>query len=145
MNKAIFLAAVAAAVLPLSAQAALGTDGNLKILYWQGASTLNPYLSGIGKDVDAAALVVEPLARFDPKGDLIPLLSAEIPTKENGGISSDMTKITWKLRPGVEWSDGSAMTANDAIFTWKYCTAPGAAALHRIPLAGSRLSSPRMI
>ncbi|MCQ1853771.1 peptide ABC transporter substrate-binding protein [Neorhizobium galegae] len=126
MNKAIFLAAVAAAVLPLRAQAAPGTDGNLKILYWQAASTLNPYLSGIGKDVDAAALVVEPLARFDPQGNLIPLLSAEIPTKENGGISSDMTTITWKLRPGVKWSDGSDLTAKDAVFTWKYCTAPGA-------------------
>ncbi|MFT4181529.1 MAG: peptide ABC transporter substrate-binding protein [Rhizobium sp.] len=126
MNRATFLAALVTAALPLTAQAAPGSDGDLKILYWQAASTLNPYLSGIGKDVDASALIVEPLARFDPQGNLIPLLAAEIPTKENGGVSDDMTKITWKLRPGVKWSDGSAFSAKDAVFTWKYCTAPGA-------------------
>lgn len=126
MNRATFLAAVAAAAFPFAAQAAPGADGDLRILYWQAASTLNPYLSGIGKDVDAAALVVEPLARFDPNGTLVPLLSAEIPTQENGGISSDMTKITWKLRADVKWSDGTPFTAKDAVFTWKYCTAPGA-------------------
>lgn len=126
MKMAKFLAGAAAALLPFAAQGASGTDGDLKILYWQAASTLNPYLSGIGKDVDAAALVVEPLARFDPEGNLVPLLAAGIPTRENGGISPDLTTITWKLRPDVKWSDGSAMTAKDAVFTWKYCTAPGA-------------------
>jgi len=128
MKKASFLATAAAAAvaLPLSVHAAPGSDGDLKILYWQAASTLNPYLSGIGKDVDAAALVVEPLARFDPQGNLIPLLAADIPTKENGGISADMTSISWKLRQGIKWSDGGDLKASDVVFTWKYCTAPGA-------------------
>lgn len=126
MKTARFLAGATVALLPFAAQAERGADGDLKILYWQAASTLNPYLSGIGKEVDAAALVVEPLARFDPEGDLVPLLAAEIPSRENGGISEDLTTITWKLRPGVTWSDGSALTARDVIFTWKYCTATGA-------------------
>ncbi len=126
MSLAKFLTTAALALLPFAAHAERGSDGDLKILYWQAASTLNPYLSGIGKEVDAAALIVEPLARFDPQGTLVPLLASEIPTKENGGISADTTVITWKLRPGVTWADGSAFTAKDVIFTWKYCTAPGA-------------------
>ncbi|MFD2174746.1 peptide ABC transporter substrate-binding protein [Rhodobacter lacus] len=123
---AAFLAGAALCALPFAAQAERGADGALKILYWQAASTLNPYLSGMGKDVDASALILEPLARFDPEGNLVPMLAAEIPTRENGGISADLTSITWKLRDGVRWSDGTPVTAQDVVFTWKYCTAEGA-------------------
>lgn len=126
MKKTTLLAGAALALLPLGAQAQQGTDGTLNIIYWQAASTLNPYLSGIAKEVDAASLVVEPLARFDPDGTIIPVLAAEIPTHENGGLSDDMMQITWKLKPGVKWSDGTALTARDVVFTWKYCTAEGA-------------------
>ena len=33
--------------------------------------------------------------------------------------------MTWKLKPGVKWSDGSPFTADDVVFTWAYCEAPG--------------------
>ena len=29
--------------------------------------------------------------------------------------------ITWKLRDGLKWSDGSDVTSNDVVFTWRYC------------------------
>jgi peptide/nickel transport system substrate-binding protein len=35
-----------------------------------------------------------------------------------------MTTITWKLQPGLLWSDGTAVTADDAVFTYQYCTHP---------------------
>ena len=35
-----------------------------------------------------------------------------------------MTSITWKLLPDLKWSDGTAVTADDAVFTWQYCTHP---------------------
>ncbi|MGI9364667.1 MAG: peptide ABC transporter substrate-binding protein, partial [Rhizobiaceae bacterium] len=101
-----------------------GRDGELKIIYWQAPSTLNPYLSGGTKEVESASLVLESLARFDDTGKMIPWLAQEIPTVENGGVSSDLTSITWKLKEGVKWSDGSALTAKDAVFTWQYCTDP---------------------
>lgn len=131
MKLAKVLGSAACALLPMGAVAAQaaearGADGELKILYWQAASTLNPYLSGIGKEVDAAALILEPLARYDAEGNLVPLLAAEIPGKDNGGISADLRTVTWKLRPGTKWSDGSDFTARDVVFTWQYCTATGA-------------------
>jgi peptide/nickel transport system substrate-binding protein len=43
---------------------------------------------------------------------------------ENGGVSEDLTSITWKLKDGLLWSDGTPVTAEDAIFTWQYCTHP---------------------
>ncbi|MEO0595460.1 MAG: peptide ABC transporter substrate-binding protein, partial [Chloroflexota bacterium] len=40
----------------------------LNILYWQAVSTMNPFLSGGTKDIEAASLVLEPLARYDETG-----------------------------------------------------------------------------
>ena len=96
------------------------------ILYWQASSILNPYLSSGTKDIDASAIVLEPLANIGPDGQFVPVLAAEIPTLENGGVSEDLTSITWTLREGVLWSDGTPFTAEDVIFTWEYCTHPEA-------------------
>ncbi len=93
----------------------------LTILYWQAPSLPNPYLSGGFKDRDAGAITLEPLAKYDPDGELVPALAAQIPTLENGGFSPDLTSITWKLREGLKWSDGSDVTADDVVFTWRYC------------------------
>ncbi len=101
-----------------------GRSGQLNIIYWQAVSTMNPYLSGGTKEVEASSLVLEPLVRFDQDGEMVPWLAAEIPTVENGGVAEDLTSITWTLKPGVMWSDGTPLTANDAVFTWKYCTDP---------------------
>ena len=114
------------------ATGALGTavaqdEGDtLNILYWQAVSTMNPYLSGGTKDIEAASLVLEPLASWDPQGNLVADLAAEIPTLENGGVSEDLTQITWTLKEGIVFSDGSPFTANDVVFSWQYCTAEGA-------------------
>ena len=94
----------------------------LTILYWQAPSLPGPYLSAGYKDRDAGAVTLEPLAKYSPDGALVPALAAGIPTIENGGVSQDLMSITWKLREGLMWSDGSEMTAEDAVFTWRYCS-----------------------
>ena len=102
-----------------------GADGQVNIIYWQAVSILNPYLSGGTKDIEGASLILEPLARYDATGTLVPYLATEIPTLENGGVSEDLTSITWKLNPDITWSDGTPLTADDVRFTWQYCTADG--------------------
>lgn len=99
-------------------------ESTVTILYWQAASILNPYLSSGTKDNDAAAIVLEPLANFSSDGSLAPVLAAEIPSPDNGGISEDLTSITWNLRDDVMWSDGTPFTSEDVVFTWEYCTHP---------------------
>jgi peptide/nickel transport system substrate-binding protein len=101
-----------------------GTDGTLNLLYWQAVSIINPYLSTGTKDYHAGSIVLEPLFNYDPNGELVPVLAEEIPTVENGGISEDLLTITWKLKEGVLWSDGTPFTAEDLVFTWQYCTDP---------------------
>ena len=98
-----------------------GAGGELKILYWQAPTILNPHQATGTKDSDASRLILEPLASYGPDGKpLANGLGAEIPTVANGGVSADFTTVTWKLRQGVKWSDGSAFTADDVVFTWSY-------------------------
>jgi peptide/nickel transport system substrate-binding protein len=119
------LGAVAAfALAPAAAMAERGEDGQLNIIYWQAPSTMNPYLSGGSKEVEAASLVLESFARFDDNGELVPFMAESIPTVENGGVSEDLTSITWVIREGLLWSDGTPVTSADAVFTWEYCTHP---------------------
>ena len=117
----LITAAAVATMLSTSADAQRGRDGHLNILYWQASSTVNPYLSGGTKDIEAASMVLEPLAHYDENGNMVAYLAAEIPTVENGGVSSDLRSITWKLKKGVKWSDGSAFTAADVVFSGEYC------------------------
>jgi len=122
--KSILFGAAAAMALAPAAYAGRGDSGHLNIIYWQAVSILNPFLSGGTKDIEGAALVIEPLARYDENGSLVPWLVDAIPTVANGGISKDLTSITWKIKPGIKWSDGTAFTAKDAVFTANYCMAP---------------------
>ncbi len=123
--KTILLGAIASAALAPAAMAGRGDDGQLKIIYWQAPSIMNPYLSGGTKELEAASLVIEPLARYNENGAMVPWLAQSVPTIENGGVSKDLETITWKLKPGLKWSDGSPVTSSDVKFTWEYCTAPG--------------------
>ena len=108
----------------LPAHAQRGADGQLKILYWQAPSTLNPYLSSGTKDLEPSSLVIEPLAGFDEQGAVFPRLAADIPSVENNGISADLKTVTWRLKPDLQWSDGSAVTSEDVKFTAEYCMNP---------------------
>ncbi|HYV21879.1 MAG TPA: peptide ABC transporter substrate-binding protein [Candidatus Bathyarchaeia archaeon] len=106
-----------------------GAGGDLKILYWQPPSTLNTHQATGPKDSDAARLVLEPLASLGKDGQPIANgLAAEIPTIANGGIAKDSTSVTWKLRQGVKWSDGTPFSADDVAFTYQYQCDPATAA-----------------
>ncbi|MFN4099639.1 MAG: peptide ABC transporter substrate-binding protein [Pararhodobacter sp.] len=123
-TKALFGAAAAIALMPLAASAERGSSGHLNIIYWQAPSILNPYLSGGTKDVDASSLILEPLARYNEAGEMVPWLAEDIPTVENGGVAEDLLSITWVLREGLLWSDGTPVTAADAVFSAEYCMHP---------------------
>jgi peptide/nickel transport system substrate-binding protein len=122
--KTALLSAVAAVAMAPAAFAERGADGQLNIIYWQAPSILNPYLSGGTKDIESASMIIEPLGRYDQDGNMVPYLAESIPTVENGGVSADLTTITWKLKPGLLWSDGTPVTSADVVFTAEYCMHP---------------------
>jgi peptide/nickel transport system substrate-binding protein len=131
--KTALMGAVACMAFAPAAMAERGSDGNVKVLYSQAVSIMNAYLSSGTKDVEVGSLVLEPLAGFDDKGVVFPRLVEEVPSVENGGISEDLTSITWKLKKDLKWSDGTPVTADDAVFTAQYCMDPkgGCAQLSR--------------
>jgi peptide/nickel transport system substrate-binding protein len=105
-----------------------GGGGALKVLWWQGATLLNPHFAVGTKDQDGSRIFYEPLAGWDPDGELFPVLAAEIPSRENGGIAADGLSVTWKLKRGVQWHDGKPFSADDVIFNWQYASDPATAA-----------------
>jgi len=104
-----------------------GGGGALKTLWWQGATLLNPYFAVGTKDQDGSRIFYEPLASWDPDGNLSPVLAAEIPTQQNGGLSKDGKTVVWKLKKDVQWHDGKPFTADDVVFNWEYAADPATA------------------
>ncbi|WP_136634939.1 peptide ABC transporter substrate-binding protein [Pseudooceanicola onchidii] len=122
--RTLLLGAAAASVMAPAAMAERGADGHVNVIYWQAPSIMTPYLSSGTKDIEAASLVIEPLGRFDQDGNMVPYLAVEIPTIENGGVTEDLKQITWKLKEGLLWSDGTPVTSADVAFTAEYCMHP---------------------
>ncbi|MDB5512349.1 MAG: Tat (twin-arginine translocation) pathway signal sequence domain protein [Enterovirga sp.] len=119
--------AMADATLPYRPTKA-GGGGLLKMLLWQAPTLLNPHFASGTKDQIASRIFFEPLAGWDKDGNLIAQLAAEVPTKENGGLSADGREVTWKLKRNVKWHDGKPFTADDVVFTWEYAADPATAA-----------------
>src|SRR5437870_3584036 len=104
-----------------------GGGGPLKVLWWQGATLLNPHFAVGTKDQDGSRIFYEPLAGWDPDGELFPVLVAEVPSRSNGGLAADGMSVTWKLKRGVKWHDGKPFTADDVVFNWEYARDPATA------------------
>jgi peptide/nickel transport system substrate-binding protein len=105
-----------------------GGGGALKTLFWQAPTLLNPHFAVGAKDAEGARIFYEPLAAWDPDGNLAPVLAAEVPDIENGGVAPDGMSVTWKLKKGVQWHDGRPFTADDVVFNWEYAADPATAA-----------------
>ncbi|MCZ8316210.1 peptide ABC transporter substrate-binding protein [Phreatobacter sp.] len=114
--------------LPRYTPTRAGGGGPLKILLWQAPTLLNPHFAIGTKDQEASRVFYEPLAGWDTDGNLVPILAAEIPSRENGSVSADGLSVTWKLKQGVKWHDGKPLTADDLLFTWQYAGDPATAA-----------------
>jgi peptide/nickel transport system substrate-binding protein len=106
-----------------------GGGGTVKILYWQAVSILNPTLSSGTKDVDGSRIFYEPLVAYDVEANLVPILAAEVPSRQNGGLAADNKSVTWKLKPNVKWHDGRPFTADDVVFTAQWNSNPEVASL----------------
>ena len=114
---------------PLYAPTQAGGGGLLKMLIWQGPTLLNPHFANGTKDLEASRIFYEPLASFDAEGNLVPVLAAELPSRDNGSVAADGKSVLWKLKPGVLWHDGKSFTADDVVFTMRYCADPATASI----------------
>ncbi len=104
-----------------------GGGGPLKLLWWQAPTLINPHFAIGTKDQEGSRIFYEPLAAWDDEGNLLPVLAAEIPSRESGTLAADGKSVTWKLKPGVKWHDGKPLTADDLVFNWQYAKDPATA------------------
>jgi Bacterial extracellular solute-binding proteins, family 5 Middle len=104
-----------------------GGGGALKVLWWQGATLLQPHFANGTKDQEGSRIFYESLACWDTEGNLIPILAAEIPSVENGGLLPGGKVVRWRLKQGVTWHDGKPFTADDCVFTWEFARDPASA------------------
>jgi peptide/nickel transport system substrate-binding protein len=120
--------ALAASEIPYKPTKA-GGGGALKLLLWQAPTLLNPHFAVGVKDQEACRVFYEPLAGWDGEGNLVAVLAAEVPSKENDGLKEDGLSVVWKLKRGVKWHDGTPFTADDVVFNWEYARNPDTAAV----------------
>lgn len=83
------------------------------------------------KEMNAAEHIGRPgalmLTAFDERWQLMPQAAEAIPTMENGGVvkNADGTMtVTWRLKEGLAWADGVAVSADDFVFGWQVMTDP---------------------
>jgi peptide/nickel transport system substrate-binding protein len=77
-------------------------------------SNLNPIYVNDVYSQSISGRLYEPLLDIDNQANLIPNLASEAPK-----ISSDGQTYTFKLRKGVNWSDGQPLTADDVVFHYQ--------------------------
>jgi peptide/nickel transport system substrate-binding protein len=89
---------------------------------WQPPDNLNPFYSSAFTTVEAVTPAMRALLTITSDGKYIPDLAASIPTVENGGVVVTGTTFTVAvtLKPGLMWSDGTALTMNDWKATWAF-------------------------
>src|SRR6266481_2549486 len=100
----------------------------LTALCWQAPTLLNPHFATGTKDQDACRIFYEPLASYDPDGNVVPILAADVPSLQNGLVAKDGLTVTWRLRKNATWHDGKPFTADDVVFNWEYAADSATAA-----------------
>jgi peptide/nickel transport system substrate-binding protein len=115
--------------------------GTVTVGHWESPSDLSP----LHNDEPPALLIERALfaglVTLDDQLGALPDLVTVVPTPANGGVRADPAgpmEVTYRLRPGLKWSDGEPLTAADVEFTWQRIV--DAADLDvRVPRDGYRL------
>lgn len=123
IHRAILLLACAAALActGCTTQKARGLrhgSDTLIVAIRQEPISLNPLLLEGTTSYTIGPLLYSYLVNYDAKGNAFGDLAAAVPSLANGGVSRDGTRITYHLRRGVRWQDGTPVTARDVLFSY---------------------------
>lgn len=77
----------------------------------------NPLARSQPAGTDLDLLVYGYFFEVDDKLRYVPDLATVVPSRANGGISADGLTLTYQLRKGVKWQDGTPFTSRDVVFT----------------------------
>lgn len=102
--------------------------GEFRINMGTEPDTIDPNRSNFSTSILVASQVFEGLLNYDKDLNLTPGVAKEVPSHNNGGISSDGKTYTFKLRNDSKWSDGQTVTAKDFAYAVKRSLDPKLAA-----------------
>jgi oligopeptide transport system substrate-binding protein len=103
-----------------SAAAHLDRTGVLKFSMSTTIPGLDPQKWWNGAAACGQCVIYESLLTIDPySSKLLPQLAASMPTVTNGG-----TRYTFKLRPGLKFSNGTALTSSDVKYSFERLIIP---------------------
>lgn len=96
-----------------------GPHGVLRIADIVDPPSLNPLLAHDQATIGYDLLMCQTLIGLDGSNRLVPVLVTRIPSRANGDISPDGKRITYHLRPGIRFADGTPLTSADVAFTYR--------------------------
>ena len=102
-----------------------GTKTGKKILTIQLGPDVESIDPALNSAVDGANYILfafDNLLKMDKDGKVVPGLA------EKYEVSDDQLTWTFHLRDGLKWSDGSALTADDFVYSWQRLVDPSVAA-----------------
>jgi peptide/nickel transport system substrate-binding protein len=109
-------------------EAARQEGGTLTIGDWESPSNFAPLFNDELPAAQVNAALYAGLIRLDPKLRWVPDLASRVPTLANGDVrwnrGAGSMDVTYRLRPGLRWSDGQPITARDVAFTWRVIVDP---------------------
>ena len=110
-----------------------GIADEIRLSISSDPETLDPQLALLTSDLAVLRQLFRGLLWYDENLDLVPMVAREVPTTGNGGVSKDGLVYRFKLRDGVQWSDGQPVTARDFEYSLKRLLDPRTAS----PVAAS--------
>ncbi len=110
------------ATAPAGSSESTGTENVLNVQRGPSPETIDPALNSASDGANMILHAFEGLLKFDQNNDIVGGLAESWEQSEDG--------LTWTfhLRPDLKWSDGSALTANDFVYSWKRVADPNTAA-----------------
>lgn len=110
------------------AEPARHEGGTLVVGDWESPTNFSPLFNEEVPAAQVDALLYASLVRLDPNLQPVPDLVERVPTLENGDVTwnrgAGTMDVTYQLRPGLRWSDGQPLTADDVAFTWRLIVNP---------------------
>lgn len=132
---------ITALILLITGGCFAGDNDTLVVGYEQFNGVFSPFFAVTDYDADVARLTGVTLLRSDPSGVPMGYASEYIPPKEitdsEGNI--EKTVYTFKLVDSLKFSDGSVVTADDVIFSFKVLCDPsynGLSNIAYLPIIG---------
>lgn len=121
----LLVSGIALAGLLVSCNGKKAADSSLKVLHVQvgpSPETIDPALNSA---VDGGNMLIhafEGLVKFDRDNNIVAGVAEKWETSDDG--------LTWTfhLRPDLKWSDGSSLTADDFVYSWRRVADPVTAA-----------------